>query len=89
MRQPLQKTTTARWASGFTGGAHAVRAEGRICRCLANHAAFHVEAGKVATIINAKKKDEAEKMLASSSAFAEASKKVGISIIELKNEIGG
>jgi len=56
-------------------------------RCIADHAAFHIEAGKVAKAINAKKKDEAESMLASGSAYGEASKRVGISIIELINEI--
>jgi len=63
--------------------------KGAYARCLANHAAFHGEAAKVAAAINAKKKDVAEKMLANGSAFSEASKKVAVSIIELKNEIGG
>jgi hypothetical protein len=58
-------------------------------QCLADHAAFHAEAGKVAVAINAKKKVEAEKMLAAGSAFAMASKRVSLSIVELKIEIGG
>ncbi|MGC1463034.1 MAG: CZB domain-containing protein [Terracidiphilus sp.] len=57
-------------------------------KCLANHAAFHVEAGKVAAAINAKKKADAEKMLGAGSAFSEASKIVAVAIVELKNEIG-
>lgn len=61
---------------------------GAYVRCVANHAAFHVEAGKVAAAINAKKNAEAEKMLAAGSAFFEASKKVSLSIVELKNEVG-
>jgi methyl-accepting chemotaxis protein len=56
-------------------------------KCLADHAAFHVEAGKVAAAVNAKKKDEAERLLASGSAFATISNKVGISILELRHEI--
>jgi len=56
-------------------------------KCLAAHAAFHAEAGKIAALINAKKHDEAEKMLGAGTSYAEASRKVGIAIIELKNEI--
>jgi hypothetical protein len=63
------------------------KAKTTFAQCLANHAAFHMEAGKVAAAINAKKKDEAEKMLAAGSAFVAASKKVSLSIVELKNEI--
>jgi methyl-accepting chemotaxis protein len=58
-------------------------------RCLADHAAFHAEAGKVAAAINQKKQNEAETMISADSAFAHASKKVGLSIVELKNAIGG
>lgn len=56
-------------------------------KCTADHAAFHVEAGKVAAAINAKKKGDAERLMSIGSAFAEASMRVGISIVELKNEI--
>lgn len=56
-------------------------------RCAANHATFHVEAGKVAAAINAKKKDEAERMLSTSSPFSEISKKVAVALVELKNEM--
>ncbi len=56
-------------------------------KCVADHAAFHVEAGKVAAAVNAKNKDEVERMLSTGSAYSEVSKKVGISIIELKNEM--
>lgn len=55
-------------------------------KCVADHAAFHVEAGKVAATINAKKKDEAERMLATGSAYDQVSRRVGVSIVELKNE---
>ena len=53
--------------------------------CVADHAAFHVEAGKIAAAINAKKPDEAARLMAAGSAFDQASKRVSISIIELKN----
>jgi methyl-accepting chemotaxis protein len=56
-------------------------------KCLADHAAFHVEAGKVAAVINARKIEEAERMMAPGSAYDQASKRVGVSIIELKNAI--
>lgn len=56
-------------------------------KCLAAHAAFHVEAGKVAVAVNAKKVDETERMLSAGSGFSEASKKVGVALIELKVEI--
>jgi methyl-accepting chemotaxis protein len=58
-----------------------------LANCLAHHAAFHLAAGKVAEAINARKKDEAERMLAIGSAYDLASKGVGVAIIELKNEI--
>ncbi|MGA9071275.1 MAG: CZB domain-containing protein [Terracidiphilus sp.] len=54
-------------------------------KCLTAHAAFHVEAGKVAAAINAKKTQEAEKMMAPGTPYSEISKRVGIAIIELKN----
>jgi methyl-accepting chemotaxis protein len=56
--------------------------------CLAKHAAFHAEAGKVALAINAKKYSEAETMLAAGTPFAAASNAVGVAIIQLKKEIG-
>jgi methyl-accepting chemotaxis protein len=59
--------------------------DGHHAKCLADHASFHVEAGKVAAAINAKKAQEAEKMMASGTPYSEASKRVGVSIIELKN----
>ena len=58
---------------------------GSYVKCVADHAAFHTEAGKVAAAINAKKLEEAEKMMASGTPYSEASKRVGIAIIELKN----
>lgn len=57
-------------------------------KCLSAHAAFHIEAGRIAALINSHKKDEAERMLSTGTPYHEASKKVGVAIIELKNEIG-
>jgi methyl-accepting chemotaxis protein len=54
-------------------------------KCVAEHTAFHVEAGKIATAINAKKMEIAEQLMATEAPFADASKKVAVSIIELKN----
>jgi len=56
--------------------------------CIAKHAAFHVEAGKVAKTINAKKYQEAEAMINSGTPFASASSAVGVAIIGLKKEAG-
>lgn len=53
---------------------------------LGKHAAFHVEAGKIATAINAKKYTDAETMLSASSAFANISGEVGIALMRLKKE---
>jgi len=57
-------------------------------QCVTGHAAFHIEAGKVAVSINARRKDEAERMLANGTSFSEASKAVAVALIELQNEIG-
>ncbi|MGD0938370.1 MAG: CZB domain-containing protein [Terracidiphilus sp.] len=56
--------------------------------CVSAHAAFHGEAGKIATLINARKKNEAERLLGTGTPYHEASKRVGVAIIELKHEIG-
>ena len=55
-------------------------------KCLAGHAEFHLAASKVAAAVNAHKAADALHMISAGSAFAEASKKVGVSIIELKNQ---
>jgi len=54
--------------------------------CVAKHAAFHLEAGKVAQAINAKKFAEAEAMLNSGTPYASASSAVGVAIMQLKKE---
>jgi methyl-accepting chemotaxis protein len=54
--------------------------------CVSKHAAFHLEAGKIANMINAKKYSEAEAMLGSGSAFVSASTAVGVAIMRLKKD---
>jgi methyl-accepting chemotaxis protein len=55
--------------------------------CVSKHADFHVEAGKIATMINAKKFNEAREMLIDSeSAFVSASTAVGVAIMHLKKD---
>jgi len=56
--------------------------------CTVKHAAFHVEAGKVAAAINASKYIEAEAMLGGNAAYAAASSDVTIAITRLKKEAG-
>ncbi len=53
---------------------------------LTKHAAFHVEAGKIASAINAQKYTEAETMLSGSSPFSAVSNEVGVAIMRLKKE---
>ena len=52
--------------------------------CVAKHAAFHTEAGKVARLINAKKMQEAEQQLANGTVFSMASTSVGVALSRLK-----
>lgn len=54
--------------------------------CITHHAAFHRAAGKVAETINAKKYDEADKMLGNNSDFANTSSSVGAMIMRLKKD---
>lgn len=56
---------------------------------LANHARFHVEAGKIASAINAKEYTKAERMLDAGTTYAAPSSAVGVSIMKLKKEIIG
>ena len=54
--------------------------------CMNQHAAFHLEAGKVAAIINAKKYEQAQQLLGSESNFSKASSAVSVSIMRLKKD---
>lgn len=57
-------------------------------KCVGDHAAFHTEAGKVASAINAGRFTEAETMIGSSTAYSNASSTVGAAIIGLRKEAG-
>lgn len=54
--------------------------------CIAKHAVFHVEAGKVAAAINQKKYVEAEQMIGSNTSYASASTAVAGAVLKLKKE---
>lgn len=56
--------------------------------CVARHAAFHREAGRVAVEINARRFDAASAML-DGGAYAAASSAVGVAIGRLKREMAG
>ncbi|MDI1276522.1 methyl-accepting chemotaxis protein [Methylobacter sp.] len=55
--------------------------------CISKHAAFHVEAGKVAQAINDKRHQEANTMLDTDSDFIAASSAVGVAIMRLKKDV--
>ncbi len=54
--------------------------------CVAKHASFHTEAGKVATAINSKKYTEAGSMLNAGTPYSAASNAVGSAIMRLKKD---
>lgn len=54
--------------------------------CVEKHASFHVEAGKVAAAINAKRFDEATAMIGAGTPFSSASNAVGVAIMNLQRE---
>lgn len=56
-------------------------------QCVRNHAAFHVEAGKIAALANAKKFTDAQKMLGIGTPYALASTEVGSAVFALKNQM--
>nr|WP_253695219.1 MULTISPECIES: CZB domain-containing protein [unclassified Treponema] len=56
--------------------------------CLAKHAIFHAEAGKVAFAINNGRFNEAESMLSAESSFSTASNEIAAAVTALKNETG-
>ena len=53
-------------------------------KALEKHTAFHVQAGKVAGLINSAKYAEAEAALGSGTPYASASSEVGVALIALK-----
>jgi Chemoreceptor zinc-binding domain len=56
--------------------------------CLQSHAAFHREAGRVATLINGKRYTEATSALDAGSPYAKASMDATIAISKLRKQIG-
>lgn len=54
--------------------------------CVSIHAAFHVEAGKVAQTINAKDYAEAESMLENGTRYTNAANEVTAAIMKLKGD---
>jgi Chemoreceptor zinc-binding domain len=56
--------------------------------CVAKHKTFHIEAGKIAAAINAKRYAEAEAMIAPSSPYFAVSNLTGIAIMHLEKEAG-
>ncbi|MEQ1530811.1 MAG: CZB domain-containing protein, partial [Methylococcales bacterium] len=56
-------------------------------QCVNKHAAFHLEAGRIAGLINEQKYDEADKRLGSDSSFSSASSEVGSAIMRLKKDV--
>ena len=57
-------------------------------RALDKHKAFHTEAGKVASLVNAGKYIEAESALGLGPTYATASSEVGVALIVLKKAAG-
>ncbi|TRW92777.1 methyl-accepting chemotaxis protein [Candidatus Methylobacter oryzae] len=55
--------------------------------CMSHHAAFHIEAGKVAQAINEDRRHEVNAMLNPGSAFTEKSSAVGVAIMRLKKDV--
>ena len=73
-----------KWLHGDGKSAHGKLAA--FSECVNSHAAFHRAAGQVVQAINAKKFDEASKMLEAGTPFAKASTAVGIALAMLKRE---
>jgi hypothetical protein len=56
--------------------------------CVRGHAAFHLEAGKVARLINSRQYSEAEAALGGDTPYYAASTEIGVAIARLRKEIG-
>lgn len=72
-----------KWLNGQSGDFAGMKS---YAKCVADHTAFHTEAGKVAKSINAARYAEAEAMLASGTAYSNASNAVATAIIGLRKE---
>ena len=76
-----------RWLHGDARRAVGAAAGPALQDCIAKHAAFHREAGKVAQAINAGKMAEADAMLDAGSPYSAASTGVAGAISRLKREL--
>lgn len=74
-----------KWLYGDGNGLYGKKPE--FTAILQKHKTFHMEAGRVATVINAKRYDEASKMLDSSTPFGTASMAVGVAVNALKRVV--
>jgi methyl-accepting chemotaxis protein len=74
-----------KWLYGEGRGLYSAKPQFAIL--MEKHKAFHSEASKVATAINAKKYEDADKMISGSSPFGAASSEVATSISNLKKAI--
>jgi methyl-accepting chemotaxis protein len=74
-----------KWLHGSGHGAYSSKPD--FTSLIQKHKAFHVEAGKVASLINAKKYEEAEKAIAGATPFGAASNETTIAINRLKKAI--
>ena len=54
--------------------------------CVARHAEFHTEAGKVAQAINGRRYTEAEAMIGAGTPYAQASSAASVAMLALKKE---
>ena len=75
-----------KWLHGDGKREHGTLASHR--DCVAKHAQFHREAGKVAQLINAQKFDEATTALGAATPYGQASSAVGVAILAFKREAG-
>ena len=74
-----------KWLYGEGGGLYGKKPE--FVAILQKHKTFHLEAGKVASVINAKRYDEASNMIGSSAPFGMASTAVGVAVNALKRAL--
>jgi len=75
-----------KWLHGEGKGSYGRHAS--FTDCVAKHASFHKEAGKVAEAINAGQYEDAERMLGAGTSYAQASSSVGVAIQRLRKDAG-
>ncbi len=75
-----------RWLHGEGKAKHGGRPEFLVA--MERHRQFHVEAGKVAQLVNAQQYTQVEKQMANGSTYAQASSAISNAIIQLRKAIG-